>query len=327
MLLKSRPDTPTISILICSRDRRSDLEKIVQDLKLMNTSYQFDVIVVEETNDPVLIDGVVYISHPVKNLGFPYARNLSISQSTGEIMVFVDDDCQVKEGWLDKLLRPFEDNSVIGVQGGVVVPDGTNAVGWTESILGFPGGGFKRIIKSGGVVQDTIEISTLNSAYRREGVEAVGGFNNSLKWGGEDYLLAKKVCHYGKLLFVPDALVAHRARGDLSSIWHWFVRRGQAEIGVVRSKDYAGSSWGSILRSSLTFKLFVISLLWLFLSVELIYIIPCVFFLYSILQYYRNFFVWRRSQAPLESFLIIPFVKLTMDLAADAGRFKGILRG
>jgi GT2 family glycosyltransferase len=327
MLLKSGSDTPTISILICSRDRRSDLGKIVFDLKSINTNHKFDVIVVEETNDPIPIEDVVYISHPVKNLGFPYARNLSISQSTGEIMVFVDDDCQVKEGWLDKLLRPFEDKSVVGVQGGVVVPDGTNAVGWTESILGFPGGGFKRIIESGGAEQDTIEISTLNSAYRRWVVEAVGGFNSRLKLGGEDYLLAKKACQYGKCLFVPDALVAHRARGDLSSIWHWFVRRGQAEIGVARSREYAGAGWMSVLRSSLMFKLLMITLLCLSLSVGLLYILLFFLFFYSVLPYYHGFPIWKESGAPFMSFMIIPYVKLTMDLAADVGRLKGILRG
>lgn len=327
MFLEGGSNTPTISILICSRDRRADLETIVQDLRSMKTGWQFDIVIVEETDDPRPINDVRYIPHPVKNLGFPYARNLSIAQSTGDIIVFVDDDCRVTAGWLDNLLKPFKDKSVVGVQGGVVVPEGTNAVGWTESILGFPGGGFKRIIESGGAPQDTIEISTLNSAYRRWVVEAVGGFNNRSKWGGEDYLLAKKACQYGKLLFVPDALVAHRVRGDLSSIWHWFVRRGQAEIGVVRSKDYAGASWVSILRSSFMFKLFLISLLCLFLSIGLIYVIPFAFFAYVLLQYYRNFSVWKKSKAPLKSFLIIPFSKLTMDLAADAGRIKGILRG
>lgn len=327
MLLKSGSEYPTISILICSRDRRSDLEKIVHDLKLMDTNHKFDVIVVEETNDSLPIKGVLYISHPVKNFGFPYARNLSIAQATGEIMVFVDDDCQVKEGWLDNLLRPFKDKSVVGVQGGVVVPDGTNAVGWTESILGFPGGGFKRIIESGGTVQDTIEISTLNSAYRRWVVEAVGGFNSRLKWGGEDYLLAKKACRYGKCLFVPDALVAHRARGDLSSIFNWFIRRGRAEIGVVRSREYAGANWGSIFRNSLMLKLFAVSMLFPLFPAPVVYVLFTFFFFYLFVQYFRYLSAWKKSKAPFESLLIIPFVKLTMDFAADVGHLKEIFRG
>jgi GT2 family glycosyltransferase len=327
MLLENEADHPRISILICSRGRRLDLEKIVHDLKMMDTIYPFDIVVVEETNNPRPIEGVQYFPHEVKNLGFAHARNISIAKSTGEILVFVDDDCQIKEKWLENLLRPFQDKSVVGVQGGVTVLDGTNVVGWTESILGFPGGGVKRIIEAGGNVQNTIEISTLNSAYRRWVVEAVGGFDGRLKWGGEDYLLAKKACQYGKCLFVPDALVAHRVRGDLVTIWHWFVRRGQAEVGVVRSKEYAGASWGSILRSSLIFKLFSISLLCLLFSVGLIYVIPAAFFFYLVLQYCRHFSIWKKGDAPLKTLLIIPFVKLTMDVAADVGRMKGSVLG
>jgi GT2 family glycosyltransferase len=326
MHLEKRSETPAISILICSRNRRSDLERSVHDLKVMDTIYPFDIVVVEETDDPRPIEGVRYFPHEVKNLGFAHARNLSIVHATGEIVVIVDDDCEIKEGWLDNLLRPFKDGYVVGVQGGVVVPDRTNAVGWTESLLGFPGGGIKRILESGNAVQDTIEISTLNSAYRRWVVEAMGGFNNRLKWGGEDYLLAKKACQYGKLLFVPDALVAHRARGSLSNIWHWFVRRGQAEVGVARSREYAGAGWMSVLRSSLMFKLLMITLLCLSLSIGLLYILPLFLFFYSVLPYYRGFPVWKESGAPFVSFMIIPPIKLTMDLAADFGRLKGILR-
>jgi GT2 family glycosyltransferase len=316
---------PTISILVCSRDRRADLENVVNDLKLMNASYRYDIIVVEETDAPCPIAGVRYFPHPVKNYGFAYARNLSIAESTGEILVFIDDDCQIQEEWLDRLLKPFKKQSVVGVQGGVTVPEDSNAIGWTESLLGFPGGGIRRIIKSAGVAQETIEVSTLNSAYRRRVVEAVGGFYGRLQWGGEDYLLAKKACQHGKCLFVPDALIAHRVRGTLANIWHWFVRRGQAEIGVVRSQEYAGASWGSVLKSSLTFKVLVISTLCLLLSVGFIYIIPAFFSLYVFLQYFRNYSVWKKSKAPFTSFLIIPFVKLIMDFAADVGRLKAVV--
>lgn len=327
MSLENESYCPTISILICSRDRRSDLERITNELKLMNTTYLYDIIVVEETDEPRPIKGVRYFPHPVKNFGFPFARNLSIEKSRGEILVFVDDDCQIQDEWLDNLVRSFQDPSVVGVQGGVTVPDDSNAIGWTESLLGFPGGGIRRIIDSGGVAQETIEISTLNSVYRRWVIEAVGGFNNRLKWGGEDYLLAKKACQYGKCLFVPDALVTHRVRGDLSSIWHWFVRRGQAEIGVVRSREYAGASWASILTRSLTVKLVLVSLLCLFFSGGLIYIVSIFCFFYLLVQYFRSFPVWKKSKAPFKSFLIIPFVKLVMDFAVDVGRLKAILHG
>lgn len=327
MLLGKGSDHPAISILICSRDRRSDLATIVKDLKTMKTRYLFDMVVVEETNDPAPIEGVHYFPHPMKNHGFPYARNLSVAKSTGQIVVFIDDDCRIRDLWLDNLLKPFEDETVVGVQGGVVVPEGTNAIGWAESLLGFPGGGVKRIIASGGSLQETIEISTVNSAYRRWVVEAVGGFDGRLKLGGEDYLLAKKACRHGKCLFAPDALVTHRVRGNLVHIWHWFVRRGRAEIDVVRTREYERAGWGTVLRGSLTAKFVLISFLGLLLSGGWIYVIPVALALYLGLQYCRIFSIWRKSGASVKTLLIVPVVKLMMDVAMDAGRVQGIFRG
>lgn len=325
MPLENPSGKPLASILICSRDRRADLEKIVQDLKAMDTIHSFDIVVVEETDAPRPIAGVLYIAHAVKNLGFAHARNLSIAQAKGDIVVFVDDDCQIREGWLDNLLRPFVDETVIGAQGGVVVPEGTNAIGWAESLLGFPGGGVRRVVDSGGSVQDTMEVSTLNSAYRRDVVQAVGGFSHMLKWGSEDYLLAKKACQLGRCLFVPDALVAHKARGSFSSIWGWFVRRGRAEVGVVRSREYAVAGWASVLRSSLLLKLLSISMLGLFSPLGWFYFLLLFLLFYSLLQYYRSWPVWRRSAPPFLSLILVPIVKLTMDLAVDVGRLMGIL--
>jgi len=324
--MKNRSDALTASILICSRDRRTDLEQVVQDLKTMDTIHPFDIVVVEETDNPRLIHGVLYIPHEVKNLGFAHARNLSIAHATGRILVFLDDDCRIKPKWLDKLMCPFEDETVVGVQGGVVVPEGTNAIGWAESLLGFPGGGVRRVIESGGFVQETMEVSTLNSAYRRDVVQAIGGYSLRLKWGGEDYLLAKKVCPHGRCLFVPDALVAHRARGSFSGIRDWFVRRGRAEVGVVRSQEYAGAGWSSVLRSSLLLKLLFLSIPGLFFPKGWLYFLLLFLPFYSLLQYYRSWPVWRGSAAPFLSLILVPIVKLTMDLAADFGRLKAILR-
>jgi GT2 family glycosyltransferase len=323
------PETPafSISILICSRDRRPDLEEVVRDLKAMKTHHSFDIVVVEETDAPRPIEGVHYVSHPVKNLGFPYARNLSVKESSGEILVFVDDDCRIRDGWLDNLVEPFKDPSIVGVQGGVVIPKGSNAVGWAESLLGFPGGGIRRILDAGGLLQPTIELSTLNSAYRRWVIDAAGGFDPRLRLGGEDYLLAKKVCRLGTCLFVPTALVSHRVRGDLPGIWQWFVRRGTAEIAVVRTREYAGANWMAVLKSSLLFKLAILLIAGFMVSFPATSLLLAVLILYVILQYGRFYSTWKNSSGPLSSFLVLPFVKLIMDTATDAGRLKGVFYG
>lgn len=315
----------TISILICSRDRRKALEKLAGDLHKMKTDYSFQLVVVEETDNPSPIDGSRYISCPIADRGFPYARNLALKNAAGEIIVFLDDDCIISDGWLDGLIDPFKDKTVVGVQGGVTVPESTTSIGWAESILGFPGGGISRVSAAEGKNQRTREISTLNCAYRKWVLDRIEGFYGQLKLGGEDYLLAKMVSDYGQCLFVPAAIVSHQPRGSLIKIWQWFVRRGRAEIGVIRTGRQQDTTYWTLFRGSLMIKLGLLILLgFIFFNFFIIPVLffPRVFFFLQYLRYYRS---WRNSRATLKPFILIPLVKLTMDTAIDWGRIRGIV--
>lgn len=291
----------------------------------MATSLNYEIIIVEETEKPSPIKGTLYISHPVENKGIPYARNLALQYASGEIVVFIDDDCLIQEKWLDQLVAPFTDKKIVGVQGGVIVPEGSNAIGWAESMLGFPGGGIRRVSNANNSNQETVEISTLNCAYRRWVIDKAGGFDEALKYGGEDYLLAKQVCQYGRCLFVPKAMVSHEARGSLMKVWHWFVRRGRAEIGVIRTGKHKEANYGSLIMSSFLMKLII------FVMVATFFLNMFAFFLlitsicYISLQYIRHYKTWKKAKAKIVALALLPVVKLTMDSATDFGRIKGLV--
>ncbi|MBW2028788.1 MAG: glycosyltransferase [Deltaproteobacteria bacterium] len=309
-----------VSILVCSRDRRKELEELIHSLKTMDTQYAYEIVVVEETDKPLPIEGVNYVSHPVANRGIPYARNLALSHAEGEILVFLDDDCLIHDQWLDKLLAPFEDHSVVGVQGGVTVPPNTNSVGWVEAIVGVPGGNIRRVLEAEGRTVETREISTLNCAYRRWAVDKVGGFESHLKITGEDYVLAKEVCRLGRCLFVPDAMVSHQARGKLGLIWRWFIRRGRADIDVIRATGWTSAKYQWLIRSSLFLKLLVLVLL-CFGFPDLAVPFGLVAMLgYITSQYTRYYGPWKKSRISVRPYILLPLVKFVMDLAIDAGR-------
>jgi len=314
-----------ISILICSKDRRSDLEKLISNLKDIKTDLSYEIIIVEETNEASPIDGVIYIPHAIANRGIPFARNLALSHAKGEIIIFLDDDCVISDQWLENLLEPFANDTVVGVQGGVTVPSGTNQIGWAESLLGFPGGGISRVIKANGANQETIEISTLNCAYRKSVIDRVGGFEKSLKITGEDYVLAKQICQYGTCLFVPRAMVSHQARGKLAKIWHWFIRRGRAEVDVIRSGAQETTTFWTLVRGSLTTKLLSLLFLSAFFPHLTGYFLLGGLLFYSLLQYRRFYRIWHLSKAPVMALILLPVIKLTMDVAVDWGRFRGLV--
>ena len=250
---------------------------------------------------------------------------MALTAAKEELIVFLDDDCIVIDQWLNKLLKSFKDESVVGVQGGVTVPEDTNPIGWVETLLGFPGGGLRRVFDARGELQETREISTLNCAYRRWVIDRVGGFEKELRLTGEDYLLAKQVCRYGRCLFVPGAMVTHEARGNLVKIWNWFVRRGRAEVDVISTGKQKDTNLWTVLKSSLIVKLFFLITLTIVFSNWATLTASMAILVYGSVQYTRYHKTWKGSSASIMSFILLPVVKLTMDIAMDWGRFRGII--
>jgi len=312
----------SISILVCTRDRRDMLNALLADLGKQDYAGQYEIIVVEETDDPSPPAGVSYVPHPMLNKGIAFARNMAIEHATGDVVVFVDDDCRVSPDWLRRLVRPLEDAGVLGMQGGVTVPQETNAIGWAESVLGFPGGGVGRIHRARGQLQDTIEVSTLNAAYRRSVIAEVGGFPVAARFGGEDYLLAKCVAGRGRLVFVPDAVVRHVARGSVPAIWHWFERRGMAEFELWRSgmapQDYG--RW--MIRSSLSIKLLPFVLLCWWSMLPLLAMIALI----VVSNMWRERWVVGSPEIPLAAWFWLPWVRMLMAVGSDVGRVRAWLR-
>ncbi len=311
----------SVSILLASRNRRDLLRRVLSDLRAQQYDGEFEIVVVEETDAPDAPDapeGVVYVPHPMKNLGIAYARNLSVQHAKYDILAFIDDDCRVEKDWLSSLVGPLHDEQVLGVQGGVTVPEGTNAIGWAESVLGFPGGGITRIKQARGQTQPTQEVSTLNACYRKHIVDAVGGFSGHARFGGEDDLLAKKVAEHGKLLFVPQAMVRHEARGHLAGIWCWFMRRGRAEMDLWRS-GLAPEHYGQWMVQSSAILKFLPFVLWSYWSV-----FPLFLFLVMMMgmNWWRFRWVLSDSDIPNTAWFVLPVVRLTMGIATDVGRIK-----
>ena len=316
--------------MICSRGRRSLLENLVSELKQLDTDFAVQVVVVEETDAPEPIAGVKYINHPPANRGIGYARNLALKHADGDILVFVDDDCKVPPDWLQKLVWPLlAEDTILGVQGGVTVPSKTNAIGWAETLLGFPGGGLKRILDSGGQWMETQHISTLNCAYRKSIIDMIGGFDESLAAGGEDNLLAKLVCRHGRCIYTPEAVVTHEPRGRLRKVWSWFISRGRSEVELMRTGKLNQANIINLLKASLSVKIMgaCLSLYLVGYVVPLSLLLPAAIILYFLFQMLRYFTVWRLSKCSLRVLLFIPVVKATMDIAADYGRFQRLTFG
>ncbi len=313
-----------VSVIICTKDRPADLARAVASVRGSGEAgRRAEIVVVEEADAPRSIPGVRYVHLPRGGRGFGYARNAGVRAAGGDLLVFMDDDCEAEHGWLGALTAPLEsDRRILAVAGAVMVRE-CGPIGYAENILGFPGGGLRYVHAADGRVVRTRYLSTCNCAYRKEAIRRVGGFSEHARLGGEDTLLAERITGLGPCVYAPGAVVYHRPRGRLDAIFRWFMRRGQSEIGLLRATSRRGEFVRFLLRSSLTLRALIVLLL-LARWPRLLGLLPIAFVLYYgiILWRYRFARAYPRHR---EAWWMVPIVKLTMDLGTEAGRWRALL--
>jgi len=168
------------------------------------------------------------------------ARNLGISESSGDILCFIDEDCVADSHWLENILKGYTDWKVGGVGGKVI---GFNPKGILERYQNYlftprPENGFLSAI------------NTSNASYRRSVIEEVGGFDENLKTN-EDTDLGYRVRQRGySLKYQPDAIVYHKHRANIGELVHREFNLGKGTM--LMSFKY--SRWTS------AFKILVVNL-------------------------------------------------------------------
>lgn len=121
-----------VSVLICTRDRAKSLEATLERFfrQRFTGGYEYELIVVDngsrdETEQVVrryaaLHPGrVSYLQEPRR--GLSCARNRAVAASSGEVIVFTDDDVLVSPNWMDEIHREFAEDPRIAVIGGRVL--------------------------------------------------------------------------------------------------------------------------------------------------------------------------------------------------------------
>jgi len=317
---------PTVSVVICTKDRPEDLLRAVASVRASgDTGRQVEIVVVEEAAAPRRIPDVRYVHLPPEGGGFAHARNVGVAQTAGDIVAFLDDDCEAEHGWLDALAAPLRDDpAVLGAAGAVLVRH-CGQVGYAENILGFPGGGLRYLHHAQGRTAPTRHLSTCNCAYRRDAVRRVGGFPDRGRLGGEDFLLAERVSAIGACVYTPHAIVYHRPRGRLTAVLAWFVRRGQSEMLLRHAVMDRRGFTGFLVRSSWTVRLLLLfGALWQWPT--LIRWLPAVGAAYYGLLLWRFRFVWKYP-THRRAWWLVPILKLTMDLGTELGRWKALIAG
>ena len=123
-------DTPRVSIVIPVHGKLAYTLACLRSLAKHGAQAQFEVIVVDDASPDdgaatLAKIGGLHLLRNVENLGFVGSCNAGAAAARGEFLLFLNNDTQVTSGWLDALLRCFDERDDCGIAGSrLVYPDG-----------------------------------------------------------------------------------------------------------------------------------------------------------------------------------------------------------
>jgi len=184
-------------------------------------------------------------------LGLNVARNTGVRRSTGELVVFVDDDIRASPGWLAALLRAAREQPDVDVFAGPIRPrlegPAPRSCGREDPPI--------TTLELGDQDTDARYAWGANMAVRRSALQRVGPFEESLEHGGDEQEWQDRFrAAYGesaRVLYVAGASVEHRRAGAdvrLGALMRGAHVRGRA----ARSFNARGGHAPSLPRELLT---------------------------------------------------------------------------
>jgi glycosyltransferase involved in cell wall biosynthesis len=225
-LLPADEVVPRVSVVVCAYNAAATLNDCLRGATALDYP-DFEVIVVDDGSTDETSD--IARSFPVRvirteNRGLSNARNTGIDAATGDVVAFVDADARPDEDWLAYLVMTLTSSDFAGVGGPNVPPPGGDLV--ERCVAQAPGGPVHVLLSD----REAEHIPGCNMAFRKDALEAVGGFDPRFRVAGDDVDLCWKLQERGRRLgFSPAAMVWHHQRPSVKAYWRQQWGYGKAE--------------------------------------------------------------------------------------------------
>ena len=204
------------TIIIPTRRRAPYLDVALASIAPQAAQAGAEVLVIDDGPDDATADvasrhGARYVAHDAPR-GINVARNTGLEHANAELLVFVDDDVEVRAGWLDALLTAAAANPPeVGCFGGPIharfEDHAFRACGREDPPI--------TSLELGDHDRDADAVWGANMALRRAAIEAVGRFDERHRNGGdEEDWQARLRAQGGRVRYVAGAAVDHRRAGD-----------------------------------------------------------------------------------------------------------------
>jgi glucosyl-dolichyl phosphate glucuronosyltransferase len=226
---------PRLSVIVCTHNRRVDLERCLEAFSRLDDPVE--LIVVDSASNPPVEQLVAAYRDRIANLVYRYepaaglsaARNRGVHAATAAIVAFVDDDAAPEQDWARRITAAF-DNPRVGCVGGACRArfEAPPPRWLSPRLLQFAG-----ITMFGDTPRPAASRSEwpfgANLAFRRAALDHAGGFDErlgrvgTLLLSGEESAVISRVAADGWLVWLePAAIVNHTVNtARLESRYYW----------------------------------------------------------------------------------------------------------
>ncbi|MCD8151207.1 MAG: glycosyltransferase [Clostridiales bacterium] len=231
---------PFVSVIMLNRNGRSHLEILMKSLHEREYYRNFEIICVDNASGDGSVEYLeswkdefdITIIRNNENMSFSVANNLGVKSAKGEYLLFLNNDTEVTDGWLDELLFSIKDASNAGAIGAKLVypmiPSGTVNKGKFYSIQ-HAGIAFRDTKRENAYfimpynmdngkpdadisceLRERIGVTAAVMLMSRTAFDVVGGFDERYIYGYEDVDICLKLYKAGyRNYYCPTCLVYH----------------------------------------------------------------------------------------------------------------------
>jgi glycosyltransferase involved in cell wall biosynthesis len=203
--------TPRISVLLPCFNHGAFLDEAIGSV-LAQTLQDFEIILVDDgSTDAATIEKIQHCTAPrtrifrIENRGLSGARNFAASQAQGALFCALDADDRLVSTWFEKAVARLDADPDLGFVSHWLRAFGDETWEWTPERC---------------ELTDLLVNNMVNGAalVRREVFQAVGGFEESMRNGCEDWAFWLRVVEQGyRGTIIPEFLFEYRRRADSMS--------------------------------------------------------------------------------------------------------------
>jgi glycosyltransferase involved in cell wall biosynthesis len=219
---------PKLSIIICTYNREKYLYDALKSIAENDFSVEkYEIVLVNNNSTDRTEAECERFQHDFpqvnfryfveKNQGLSYARNKGIEESTGEMLIFLDDDAFVGKNYLENLTEYLSLHPEMSAFGGKITP--VFESGKTPAWLSVWSNSFVSALDKGKSVKEFTSASYpigANMGFYKKCLEKTGNFNVELGRkkknlaGGEEKDLFNRFKENGfRIFYLPDIEVSH----------------------------------------------------------------------------------------------------------------------